>query len=269
MPAASAARFLWINADDFGLTEGVTRGILCSMTGGSVHTTTAMVCSPESRERVVGLGGQIAGRIGVHLQLTDGIPFSPDVRLADASGRFPRRRELLADNLDVPAICEEWRLQIVAFRSLGFEPNHLNTHHDIHWRPAALEAYIQLARQECLSVRSGPPWLARRLCAEGLRCPALTRTFGDRAPITLEGFVEEARLAAAECRPGDCFEISCHPGYADRDLSACSSYVEERSLELEVLCHPDLNVRLQEAGVHLISSWPFSISEPSGIDSQC
>lgn len=260
---------MWINADDFGLTEGVTRGILRSMTAGAVHTTTAMMCSPESRERVVGLGGPIAGRMGVHLQLTDGIPFSTGARLADSSGNFPRQRRSLADNLDVAVIREEWRLQIVAFRSLGFEPNHVNTHHDLHWGPAALEAYIQLARQEGLPVRSGPTWLVRRLRAEGLHCPALTRTFGDRTPISLEGFVEEARLAAAECQPGDYFEISCHPGYADRDLSPRSSYVEERSLELEVLCQPELNARLQEAGVHLISSWPFAVSEPSRIDLQC
>ncbi len=64
---------LIVNADDFGLTEGVSAGIVDAIERGVVTATTAMVAIDAS-ERLARLGPRIAGRVGLHLQLTGGIP---------------------------------------------------------------------------------------------------------------------------------------------------------------------------------------------------
>jgi predicted glycoside hydrolase/deacetylase ChbG (UPF0249 family) len=241
-------RRLWINADDFGLTRGVSEGILRAMQHGVVHTTTAMMCAPGARERIAALNGPIAGRIGLHLQLTDGAALG-------GGASFPRQSKSLGV-LETESVLREWRLQLAGMRALGLEPTHLDTHHDVHWRPGALEAYIALACEEQLPARGGPDWLVRRLRSEGIPSAGVTRTFGDHAGVSLEGFVAEAKLAAEECGEDDFVEISCHPGYADDELRLRSVYVSQREAELELLCHPELPERLRSAGLELAPLQP-------------
>ena len=69
------ARTLIVNADDFGLTAGVSRGILDAHRKGIVTSTTVIVnrsIDPALVEQLVasGLG------VGLHLNLTLGRPIS-------------------------------------------------------------------------------------------------------------------------------------------------------------------------------------------------
>jgi chitin disaccharide deacetylase len=38
---------LLINADDYGLTEGITRGIACLLAADKISNATAMMCVPD------------------------------------------------------------------------------------------------------------------------------------------------------------------------------------------------------------------------------
>lgn len=246
-------RRLWINADDFGLSAGVSDGILRAMQQGVVHTTTAMMCAGGSREQVASRSGLIAERIGLHLQLTDGVAFGGvESGLTDSAGQFPRGSKSLGV-VPAEAVLREWRLQLAAMRALGLEPSHLDTHHDVHWRPGPLEAYIALAGEARLPCRSGPPWLTRWLRSSALVCPGVTHTFGDHTDISIEGLIREAQLGAAECSDDDTIEISCHPGYVDDALRERSVYTGKRETELEVLCDPRLPAQLQSAGFDLVA----------------
>ena len=206
-----------------------------------------------AQEYVARLGGSIRSRIGLHLQLTDGTPLSaPDTvpSLVDDSGRFVRKGIAL-QNVNSREVLREWRLQLAAIRSLGFEPTHIDSHHDVHWQPGALEAYIELAREERLTVRGGPDWLVKRLRAEQIPCVAMTWTFGDRSSISIDGLIEEVKQVAAAC-PGDgVLEIACHPGFVDDELLGKSALVEQRGEELAVLCSPELPRRLAAIGFEL------------------
>jgi len=83
-------RQLIVNADDFGLTEEVSRGILDANRKGIVTSTTLMANGPAfdtavALSRVPQLG------IGVHLNLTEGASVSPAWRirsLVDRKGRL-------------------------------------------------------------------------------------------------------------------------------------------------------------------------------------
>src|SRR5260370_16309769 len=70
-------RILIINADDLGYDPAVTRGILESMRGGVVSSTTLIVNSPHS-ERAAASAKGLA--IGLHLNLA---------RFAPVGGGFP------------------------------------------------------------------------------------------------------------------------------------------------------------------------------------
>src|ERR1700745_1966878 len=109
-------RSLRIHADDFGLSPGVVSGTVQSMNDGIVTGTSAMVCSPECRERVRLFARLVKPRVGLHLQLTDGTPLSETRKipaLVDDSGKFPRRREGLA-RLEAEQVLLEWRAQLEA-----------------------------------------------------------------------------------------------------------------------------------------------------------
>src|SRR4051794_1322183 len=86
---------LIVTADDFGMTDGVCAGIVEAMEHGIVTQTSAMVCREEDAARVRQWSARVAGRIGLHLQITDGDCCSApeDVpSLTDARGAFPRNR---------------------------------------------------------------------------------------------------------------------------------------------------------------------------------
>src|SRR6201996_9739990 len=72
---------LIINADDFGLSSIVNRAILSGMEEGLV-TSTSMMANMPGFEHGVGLArvhAKLAGRIGVHLNLTEGPPLTKPV----------------------------------------------------------------------------------------------------------------------------------------------------------------------------------------------
>ena len=48
-------------------------------------------------------------------------------------------------------------------------------------------------------------------------------------------------------------ELMCHPGHADPELRASSSYAAERERELSVLTSPAARAALDSAGVSLVS----------------
>src|SRR6476659_7718062 len=65
-------------ADDFGLTEGVSRGILELAETARISATGAMTNMPARRRSAPGLQ-PLKGRIGIglHLNLTTGAPIGP------------------------------------------------------------------------------------------------------------------------------------------------------------------------------------------------
>jgi hypothetical protein len=246
---------LLINADDLGMTPGVTDGIIAAIDHGCVGTTSAMMGDPNQHETIAAEVRRLAGRVGVHLQLTDGtsVRAAKDIPgLVDAEGRFPRRPGRNAA-YDAAQVLDEWRAQLGVARELGIRPAHIDTHHDVHWCEGAFDAYVQLAIEEDLPCRSGPAWLTSRLRRAGVRCRHYCETFGDEGDISVDGLIRRLLLMAAACPDGSRLELACHPGRVDDALRLRSRYVERREEELRVLCSPGLADRLQDAGIMLTS----------------
>src|SRR3989475_8189666 len=70
-------RRLVVNADDFGFSAGVNRGILEAHAAGVVSSVSVLVNTPgwpDARDRLRAIGGTLGG--GLHLNLTTGAPLT-------------------------------------------------------------------------------------------------------------------------------------------------------------------------------------------------
>jgi chitin disaccharide deacetylase len=245
---------LIINADDFGLTDGVCRGIVQAIDQGLVSSCTAMVCMPGATERIARWAPRIAGKIGLHLQLTgDCRPCLPPEQIPSLlapNGLFPRRPEdVVADPLEA---AREWRAQVVRLRDLGVEPNHLDSHHHIHQRPELLPVYVDLASELGLPVRNLKKPLAKILDLRGVKHPAtcITDWFGENTD--LENIIACLKTAYEKVGTNQLVELMCHPGYEDQELQNISSYTGPREAELGVLTSPETARVLAEMGVQVV-----------------
>lgn len=244
-------RRLIVNADDFGRTAGVNRGVVEAHRHGIVTSATLMVnydAAPEAARLAIdcpGLG------VGLHVALTGGVPALPpeSVRsLVDARGRLPARPEGLA-GAQPAEILAEARAQLARFQALlGRAPSHFDSHHHSHRQPAVLDAVIALARETGRPVRCASAAVAERLRAERI---ATTDAF-------VESFYGEAATlgtlnAILDALPEGTTELMCHPGHPDAELLAGSSYGSEREQERVVLTSDAARRAVAERGIRLAS----------------
>ena len=243
---------LIVNADDFNLTEGVTRGILDGHRHGIITSTTVMVNLPglaASRDlarEVPGLG------LGLHVNLTLGAPVLPAhavPSLVDASGRFVRDRERVGE-VGVPSeLRDEAAAQAKRFEAVfGCRPTHVDTHYHMHRLPRVLAAVLEVAADLGLPVRAVTPEMAIQIRRRGL--PSVDRMVGDVGPDAY--WTPESLIRFIETAEEGVTELMCHPGYADEALSV-STYREQREGELRALCDPRAKAALAASGVRLVS----------------
>lgn len=233
--------YLLINADDFGLTAGVTDGILLCGARGVPLSTSAMPCVSGAENLVRCGSSRFGGGIGLHLQLTQGIPVLPASQvgsLIDAEGRFPARRLVAAPDLLQTAA--EWRAQLSRLRSWGIEPDHLDSHHHVHGRPelGLLPLFASLAEETGLPARSGTRADAAFLRRRGVACPDVVISLSE-IDGELDRLVAALELERSEGALDLVVEVMCHPGLVDAELASVSRYVACRERELRLLLEPD------------------------------
>lgn len=245
---------LFVNADDFGLTDGVSEGIAAAMEAGLVGGTTAMVCPAGAEARLRRWGSALAGRVGLHLQLTGGVPCLPVAEipsLVGPDGAFPRKK-MAVGNVDPDQVRREWRGQVARLRACGIEPSHVDTHHHIHKRSDVFPIFLELARELKVPARALTDGMRRALDAAGVPhtdC-CITDWFDqDTTPRRLLALVDKA---IATLPAGGTIEIMTHPGHCDAALEAISTYAGGRDVELGVLTDPDLGRTLRERGILVI-----------------
>jgi len=144
-----------INADDFGLCEGVNKAVAQAHTDGVLTSATIMANMPAAN-KAVKIAKQLPTLgVGVHLNLFDGRPLSkaPCIEcLVGADGRFaysPAKLSLLsmARHKIKNAIRTEFSAQIQWLIDNGLAPTHLDSHKHIHSFPAIFPIVCDLARR--------------------------------------------------------------------------------------------------------------------------
>jgi predicted glycoside hydrolase/deacetylase ChbG (UPF0249 family) len=232
---------LVVNADDFGQSPGVSRGIVRAHREGVV-TSTSVLGNCADLPGVAALLAEVPDLgVGVHLSLVGGSPVSDVGRvgsLTDAEGRFPRRAQdffasWMKGHIQIDEIEHEFDAQISRLKAAGLSLDHLNTHRHLGFLPAVGSAMENVARKHkipgirSLVERPTLAWLTEP--ARGLEAGLLTglawltrRRMGAlRHGPQSWGFVEVGRLdevrileILGRMGPG-AHELICHPGEED------------------------------------------------------
>ncbi|WP_027719166.1 carbohydrate deacetylase [Desulfovirgula thermocuniculi] len=243
---------LIVNADDFGYTPGVNRGIVQAVAFGMVSSVSLMVNMPGTEEALGLLRRGAVGACGVHLCLTAGRPVSPPQEvssLVDGEGLFKKKEALFAAGFNVQEVRREFLAQIKKAREGGVLVTHLDTHHHVHEHPLVLGVLADLAVEYGLPVRATTAEVAGYLSRRGVSVVDFFWGSWYGGGATEEGFWEAVQEGLR--RGARSMEIMTHPGLADGELRRLSGYALERERELAVLCRPSLKERLRESGVTL------------------
>lgn len=221
----STRRRLIVNADDFGASAGVNRGVVEAFDRGIVTSASVMVTMPAAA-RAVDLARSRPGlSLGIHVDLTgEGTP--PPADLDDLAGcaREIQRQLRLFDEV------------------VGRPPSHIDAHHNVFRLPHLEPVFVAAADamgvplREHSAVRYFPDFYGQ--WDDGASHPEWI------SPANLIRMLDE------DIGPG-VTELSCHPGYVDPALD--SSYHEERELELLALCDPDVSAHVASSDLELVS----------------
>ncbi len=257
-------KLLIINADDYGLTPDVSRGIRYAHANGLVTSTTALMNSVDiARDLEVACRETPNMGFGVHLNLTLGRPLLPTEAvpsIVDQEGRFMSLGflKLNISQIDPTHVYKEWKAQIEKMISLGITPDHLDSHHHVSYRNRALyRITLQLASEYGLPVRSSPAYLAsEHQPIDDLQDGGYDK-YQPLSPDALEiSFyndgvnIDHLKAILYGLAPG-VMELMTHPAFDSSNLHDLSSYNAVRELELEILASPEARKTIEILGITL------------------
>ncbi|MHC4619343.1 MAG: carbohydrate deacetylase [Planctomycetota bacterium] len=275
-------RTIVINADDFGLCEGVNKAVAKAHTDGVLTSTTIMANMPAAAEAVEIAKKMPTLGVGVHLNLTDGRPLSQRDAvgpLLDAEGRFACSSAKLAFlSLAGPksrnAIRTELAAQIRWLSDHGIKPTHLDSHKHFHAFPVLFSIVCQLARRFGIpAIRfarepadaSGIPWplpgQRGKSRAAYIRAMAKVNRFQNSDFLktdALLGIAHAGRIdvnffrAVALYNSAQTAEVMTHPGFIDGLEPESTGLVNQRKVELDALCDERTKRFFQDAGTKLV-----------------
>lgn len=226
---------LIINADDFGLTPGVTEGIIYAHLNGVVSSTTIFMNSPYLEDAVRKVKGFPNLGLGVHLNLTSGKPLTMGKSICDKDGYFFQRNNLIFKNLNLDEVYTEWKAQIEKFqRCFGKKPTHIDSHHSVHDNPQIIEITKKIMKEYNLP--------ARRLG----KYKFIPEFYGDN--VSVKNLIE-----ILEDNKNNGIEIMTHCGYSDQKLRKISSYNNERLQELFVLSDYEVISYIRQNNIKLLT----------------
>ncbi len=285
-------RRLIVNADDFGFTSGVNRGIVEAHVQGIVTSSTLMANGPAFEDAVKLAKTVPRLSVGCHVVLIDGQSLLDASRLltlaAAQNGGSQFRDSLkifvaraLTGRLDSDEIEAESTAQIRKLQSAGISVSHVDTHKHTHLFPSVLRPLLRAARACGVHavrnpfgphrpLRSGellvrPNLWTRYAEVRILRTLAgkFRRTAKEEGFVTTDGTLgvvvtgvldEKLFRHIAAIIPEGTWEFVCHPGYNDEELQRANTRLRlSRETELRVLTMPEVRELLTESEIELIS----------------
>jgi chitin disaccharide deacetylase len=238
---STGSRLLVVNADDFGFTRDVNRGIVHAHQHGILSATTLMANGDAFDDAVQLARATPSLDVGCHLVLIQGRSLFSGRDLPETWSELVRA--LLMRRLDVYG---ELRVQVQRIVDAGLKPSHFDTHKHTHVLPNVLSAVIRLAQDFAVPfirlpfdagwrpVRPLDAWYRGRL--RNAQLQTTDHFLGFRLTDTL---TEQSLSAALSDLPEGSTEFMCHPGYLGEDLRHARTRLKEtRERELEALTSP-------------------------------
>jgi len=260
---------LIVNADDFGLTEGINLGIIECFTKGIVTSATLMVNMP-GYEHAVNLAKKNQGLgVGIHLNLLKGKPVQLSYlvpTLVNRSGSFltmPKfLSRLLCGRIYLAEVEVELRAQIEKMIDSGLRISHIDSHRHIHIFPPIMKCVLKLCKEYNISkmrfplsnsFRSRSTMFYSFSSHPGVEMKEIivnclskvSKTSIQRNGIICPDFyfdfihVEKENLLRFEhfCKAMQegAAEMVCHPGYMTEKIDGVEGIGSDREKQLEIL----------------------------------
>jgi chitin disaccharide deacetylase len=260
-------------ADDFAMTNGISRAIVELADAGRLSATSAMTTTthwPSHATWLARARSQIA--VGLHLNLTLGRPLTTMPKFA------PNRQlpsiglltiKAISGRLDVLELQTEIDRQFTSFEAeLGFAPDHVDGHQHVHVLPTVRTALLAVMIQrygKCALkplIRVPADKFNHTLQRSSVRRKTLALnalSAGFRSAVKQagfdcnEGFTGVTKFdpthvtsdfAAASCNLASRHLIMCHPGYVDEELMQLDPVTIRRQREFEALMRTEFPVAL-------------------------
>jgi predicted glycoside hydrolase/deacetylase ChbG (UPF0249 family) len=269
---------LIVNADDFGISEAVNRGIVEAHDRGIVTSTSIMATASKFDHALELARLRPSLAVGVHLVLTEQRPLTgaDAASLVRRDGTFePHLKQLLAKRLrghvSMPEVRRELDAQIRRVRTAGIAINHLDGHQHVHVLPGVAQVVAELAAAHGISAVRYP---AERVRGYMLRSVKHAPRVAEQAALNLfcaasplrhlrrsdefvgfyfGGRLDEANLETvlAGLPKGGTVELMCHPGHEDMRPQADWQYAW--AAERDALTSPRIRALVMARGMQLVS----------------
>ncbi len=220
-------RLLIVNADDFGRSQGINRGVAIAHEEGIVTSASLMVNRPGAEEASAYAKLHPMLSVGLHVELGEWVYRDGDWEAVN----------------EVAGPTEQaTRQQLTTFRKLvGGEPTHLDSHQHVHRQGEAATVLTAMASELRIPLRGCDPRI--HFCGDFYGQTAKGEQL--LGAISVEALVDLlGRLSHGVT------ELGCHPGVGtDEDLP----YGRERSMEVKSLCDPRTRSAIIRYGLELRS----------------
>ena len=248
-----------INADDFGITKGVNKGI-SELADARVLTSTAVMTNMPYYKEILALKDKLG--IGIHLNLTEGLPVT-DTRkiptLVNENGCFfelPQLVQLVKQRkISKSEVYIELEAQTKRLIDIDIQPDHINSHESFSKNPFFVDVVKKLGK--AFDIKSVRTFNQRQfdytrllnlrkimvsiyLAYQSFQYKRAGFHVADKQDSLLE-FGLDFKLACKKLGsilnnlPCGVLEIVTHPGYCDGDTIPLGKYVNEREIELKAL----------------------------------
>jgi predicted glycoside hydrolase/deacetylase ChbG (UPF0249 family) len=223
---------LIVNADDFGLSPGVNRGIIQAHERGIVTSASLMVRYPGAVEAAEYARAHPRLSLGLHVDLAEWT----------YEGEEWKRAYEVVPFADGSAVAEEVERQLNAFRVLtGRDPTHLDSHQHLHHTEPLRSLLVKHALALGVVLRDTSP---------GVRYAGDFYGQSNKGYPYPEGISVQALLEIFSQLPVGVTELGCHPA-TEADMNGM--YRHERIVECETLCNPLVREAIRDRGITLCS----------------